>query len=96
MTLRDWTSGGSDALTYCAADVTAERTTSSIYIARAASPDAATAELRLRLPVVPTDTPSVVSTEARVKARGNKLVLAYRTGNSAAPYRYLVFDTSRL
>jgi len=91
--LRDYNSGGSDALTYCAADVTADRTTSNLYIARAASADASRVELRLKVPLSSSGTPGMLESEARFLARGNRLFLAYGV---RYPYRYLVLDASRL
>jgi len=91
--LRDYNSGGMDALTYCAADVEVERTTSALYVARAASAEASTVELRLKVPLTSVSTPGGLVTDARFQARGNRLFLAY---GSASPYRYLVFDASRL
>jgi len=91
--LRDYNSGGIDALTYCAADVTADRTTSNLYVARAASADATVVELRLKVPLSPSGMSGSLDTEARFQARGNRLFLAYGVGY---PYRYLVLDAGRL
>lgn len=93
--LRQYTSGVSDPLMYCTADVKADRTTTNLYVARVAAGAAATAEVRLRIPLGGPGS-SLLTTEARVRPSGNKLVLAYRFGAANAPYRYLVFDTGRL
>jgi hypothetical protein len=93
VTLRDYNSGGMDALTYCAADVKADRTTANLYVARAASAEASLIELRLKIPLSSSGMPTTVETEARFQARGNRLFLAYGV---RYPYRYLVLDANRL
>jgi hypothetical protein len=94
--LRDYTSGVSDPLVYCATDVEADRTTSNLYVARLASAQATTADVRLRIPLPSGPIGFTTGAESRFRARGNRLFLAYRFGTSTSPYRYLVLDTSLL
>jgi hypothetical protein len=91
--LRDYSSGGMDPLAYCAADVKADRTTSNLYIARAASADASAIELRLKVPVSSSGMPGALMSDVRFQARGDRLFLAY---GAQAHYRYLVLDAGRL
>ena len=94
VTLRDYSSGGPDANTYCFADLKADRTTTDLYIARL-SPHAAMVDLRLRVPLGGAPQFNAAS-GVRLQTRGDQLFVAYRVGDSTASYRYLVLDATRL
>lgn len=94
--LRDFTGGGSDPLTYCIADVKADRTTSNAFVARVASAQASAAELRLTMPLAASTMAASGSAQPAFQARGHRLFLAHGAGTTSSPYRYLVLDASRL